>query len=54
MEAEFLDAALSGNLLEVEKLLAKGCSAYAKNEVKYTHLSVYIQTLSIKQHVSMV
>ena len=46
MEAEFLDAALSGNLLEVEKLLARGCSAYAKNEVKYTHLSVYIQTLS--------
>ena len=46
MEAEFLDAASSGNLLEVEKLLTKGCSAYAKNEVKYIHLSVYIQTLS--------
>ena len=46
MEDEFLDAAESGNLPEVKRLIAKGCSANAKNEVKYTHLSVYIQTLS--------
>ena len=46
MEDEFLHAAESGDLPKVEELLAKGCSANAKNEVKYTHLSVYIQTLS--------
>ena len=43
MEDEFLDAALTGNLLEVIRLIAKGCSANSKNEVKSTHLSVYIQ-----------
>ena len=40
MEDEFLDAAESGNLPEVKRLIAKGCSANAKNEVKFTHLSV--------------
>ena len=40
MEDKFLDAAESGNLPEVKRLIAKGCSANAKNEVKYTHLSV--------------
>ena len=44
MEDEFLHAAESGDLPKVEEVLAKGCSANAKNEVKYTHLS--IQTLS--------
>jgi len=46
MEDEFLAAAESGELPKVKKLIAEGCSANAKNEVKYTHLSVYIQTLS--------
>ena len=46
MEDEFLDAADSGDLSKVKELLAKGCSANAKDEVKCTHLSVYIQTLS--------
>ena len=40
MEDEFLDAAERGNLPEVKELIAKGCLANAKNEVKYTHLSV--------------
>ena len=40
MEDEFLHAAESGDLPKVEELLAKGCSANSKNEVKYTHLSV--------------
>ena len=46
MEDEFLDAAESGNLPEVKWLMAKGCPANTKNEVKSTPLSVYIQTLS--------
>ena len=46
MEDEFLYAALTGDLLEVKRLIAKGCSASSKNEVKSTHLSVYIHTLS--------
>ena len=46
MEDEFLDATERGDLPEVKELIAKGCLANAKNEVKYTHLSVYIQTLS--------
>ena len=46
MEGAFLVAALAGDLPELKELLRKGCPANAKNEVKYTHLSVYIQTLS--------
>ena len=46
MEEGFLDAAFRGDLSEVKELLVKGCPAHAKNEVKSTHLSVYIQTLS--------
>ena len=46
MEDEFLDAAESGDLSEVKRLIAKGCPANAKNKVKSTHLPVYIQTLS--------
>ena len=46
MEDVFLGAAKRGDLPKVKDLLAKGCPANAKNEVKYTHLSVYIQTLS--------
>ena len=46
MEDEFLSASLRGDLPKVKKLIAKGCPAKAKNKVKYTHLSVYIQTLS--------
>ena len=46
MEDEFLYAALTGDLPEVKRLIAKGCSANSKNEVKSTHVSVYIQTLS--------
>ena len=41
MEAEFLHAAESGDLPKVKKLLGKGCPANARNEVRYTHLSVY-------------
>ena len=46
MEGAFLDAASIGELPELKELLRKGCPANAKNEVKSTHLSVYIQTLS--------
>ena len=46
MEEEFLSASLRGDLPKVKKLIAKGCPVKAKNKVKYTHLSVYIQTLS--------
>ena len=42
MEDEFLAAAKRGDLPKVKKLIEEGCSAKAKNEVKYTHLSVYI------------
>ena len=41
MEDTFLKAALRGDLPEVEELLGKGCPANAKDEVRYTHLSVY-------------
>ena len=46
MEGAFLAAALAGDLPELKELLRKGCTANAKNEVKSTHLSVYIQTPS--------
>ena len=42
MEGVFLAAAKSGDLPKVKELLAKGCPANGKTEVKYTHLSVYI------------
>ena len=42
MEGVFLDAAYKGDLPKVKELLAKGCPANGKTEVKYTHLSVYI------------
>ena len=42
MEDEFLDAAKKGDLPEVKRLMAKGCAANTKNEVKYTHLSVLL------------
>ena len=41
MERAFLAAAGSGDLSKVKKLLGKGCAANAKDEVRYTHLSVY-------------
>ena len=41
MEDEFFAAAGSGDLSTVKKLLDKGCPANAKDEVRYTHLSVY-------------
>ena len=44
MEDEFLSASFRGYLPAVEQLLANGCPVKAKNKVKYTHLSVYIQT----------
>ena len=46
MEGALLGAALAGDLPELKELLLKGCPANAKNEVKATHLSVHIQTLS--------
>ena len=46
MEDKFLSASLRGDLPAVEQLLANGFPVKAKNKVKYTHLSVYIQTLS--------
>ena len=51
MEGAFLDAAKRGDLPKVKELLAKGCPANDKTEVKYTHLSVYI---AIVRHVSIV
>ena len=36
-----LAATGSGDLSKVKKLLGKGCPANAKDEVRYTHLSVY-------------
>ena len=51
MEGIFLDAAKRGDLPKVKELLAKGCPANDKTEVKYTHLSVYI---AIVKHVSIV
>ena len=44
MEDEFLSASLRGDLPAVEQLLANGIPVIAKNKVKYTHLSVYIQS----------
>ena len=46
MEGAFLDAAWTGDLPELKELLRKDCPANAKNEVKSTHLSAYIQTMS--------
>ena len=42
MECAVLAAVKSGDLPKVKRLIAKGCPANAKNEVEYTHLSVYI------------
>ena len=52
MEGAFLAAALTGDLPELKELLQKGCPTNAKNEVKYTHVSVHSDT--VKQHVSIV
>ena len=46
MESALLGAALAGDLPDLKELLRMGFPANAKNEVKATHLSVYIQTLS--------
>ena len=46
MEEALLAAAESGDLPAVEGLLAQGCPVNAQNEVKYTHLPTFHQTLS--------
>ena len=49
MERAFLNAALRGALPELKELLAKGCVANAKNEVKSTHC---LDLVTVKQYVS--
>ena len=46
MERALLAAAKKGDLPKVKKLLGNGCAANARNEVSYTHLSVYTYTLA--------
>ena len=46
MELAFLAAAKKGDLPKVKELIGMGCPTNAKDEVSYTHLSVYTLTLA--------